>query len=96
MTDIRPVLRTGALAHWDSFTAGCIPCKVLAVTGEGGAPSTAAECVVRLTASRGVYKRGEVLRNQGALHVIPRGALFQRDYGARIRYYTVEPDKVQS
>jgi hypothetical protein len=88
--DIRPVLRAGALAHVELYPY-TIPCKVLSVCGTSGAPAGTNAATVRLTATRGPWKKGEI-RNAWGCRVIPRGALKQRRMGARITYYTVEPD----
>lgn len=87
-TDIRPTLRVGCLAYYDSLS-GLIPCKVLSISGENGHASSEQDVTVKLTANRKAYKRGEVI-TQSALWVIPRDAIFKRRYGARIGYYTVE------
>lgn len=89
---VRPVLRSGGLAHFDTVT-GCIPCKVLSITGESGAASSLQRVTVKTTATRGAFKKGEVISGILGLHVIPRGALFPRRSGARIGYYTIEVDK---
>lgn len=88
--DVRPVLRAGSLAYFDSHLNGPMPCKVLAILGESGAPSMQT-VRIKLTAARpgSGYARGDVL-HEHAMRVIPRGALFKRRYGARIGYYTVE------
>jgi hypothetical protein len=77
-------LKTGDLAYFDSF-AGLVPCKIIAMTGRSGIASTAQEIVLRLTARRGAYRRGEVVLTTG-LHAVPRGAV----RGNRIRPYQVE------
>lgn len=87
--DLRPVLRAGCFAHWDSMS-GAIPCRVISITGKSGVPSSEQSVIIKLTAHRGPYKRGEVFCDVWALHVVPRGALKQRRLGARITYYTVE------
>ena len=69
-------VKTGGLAYYDTF-AGLIPCRVLAVTGESGAASTSQMVCFRLTANKGVYRRGERLESSG-LHVFPRTAVHQR------------------
>jgi hypothetical protein len=60
------------LAHVDLFSAGAAPCRVVAVreTRDGGLSFD-----VQLTAARGFYRRGEVLRGSGPRAVIPRGFL---------------------
>jgi hypothetical protein len=85
---VRPVLRAGSLAYWDSMS-GMIPCKVTAIEGKSGAASSDQTVAFRLTADRGAYKRGERFECW-ALHVVPRDAYFKRRHGARIGYYTVE------
>lgn len=97
------VLRTGALAYYDSMQ-GMLPCKVLAIRpnvlvahGEpapdcDGAPSSRQMVTVRLTAKRGPWDKGEVLEAWG-LRVVPRDACAWRGYGRTIGYYTVECDK---
>lgn len=87
--DLRPVLRAGCLAYWDSMS-GPIPCKVISITGKSGPASSDQAVSFKITAHRGPYKRGEVFCDVWALHVVPRGALKQRRLGARITYYTVE------
>lgn len=75
----------GALAYWDSLTAGPVPCRVESV----GDPNDYGirEVIIRLTAAQGVYKRGELVTVLPR-HVIPRSALFTRDGFYRIRAYT--------
>lgn len=87
-TAVRPVLREGSLAYFDSLQ-GPIPCKVRTISGVSGAPGSAQWVTVVLTANRGPWKRGETQTGFGH-RFIPRGALKQRRYGARITYYTVE------
>ena len=76
-------LTNGSLAYYDCF-AGLIPCKVLSITGTSGMCGSDQQVTFKLTASRGAYKRGEVLNSWG-LHVVPRGAV----RGNRIRSYQV-------
>lgn len=59
----------GDLAFYDTFS-GCIPCKVLSISGS---PGNTSQCriIFKLTTSRGAYRRGEVLESD-ALKVIPR------------------------
>ena len=87
-TDVWPVLRVGDLAYYDGV-CGIIPCKVMAMTGTSGAPSTDQCVTVRFTVTRHGWKRGDELRCF-SFCVIPRAAYFKRRYGARIGYYTVE------
>jgi hypothetical protein len=84
----RPVLRVGCLAYYDSGT-GVIPCRVLSIRGESGAPGSASSARIKTTAVRNGWPRGTEF-DSGTQHVIPRRAFFPRRYGARIGYYTVE------
>ena len=84
---IRPVLTVGALAYLDAFTA-IVPCKVLKIEGESGAPGMQL-VTVRVTADRKAWKRGEIYTSL-ARHVCPRDAFYWRRPGARIGYYTVQ------
>ena len=97
MRDVRPVLRAGALAVADQFQH-IIPCKVLDVLpalsfyADGKSDNCAPglqRVRVRLTATRGPYKRGEVI-GLHARNCYPREAYFPRQLGARVGYYTVE------
>jgi hypothetical protein len=74
----------GALAYWDSYTAGLVPCKVENV----GAPNDYGQraVFVRLTASRGIYKRGELI-GDSARGIVPRSAVYVRGGQYRIRSY---------
>jgi len=82
-------LKAGALAYFDSFV-GLVPCKVLSIKGESGRANSAQEVTFKITASRGPYKRGEIMR-RSALWVVPRGAVRRRKHGAVILPYSVEP-----
>lgn len=86
--DLRPVLRVGDLAYYDSLV-GMFPCRVLGIRGESGAPGSAQSVRVKLTAKRNGWPVGAEFETQG-LNVIPRAAYFRRRYGARIGYYTIE------
>lgn len=79
-------LKTGDLAYFDTFS-GCIPCKVVKITGESGSAASSQAVVVVLTAGRGAYKRGERHAAWG-LHVAPRKSV----KGNRIRFYNVQVD----
>ena len=81
-------LKTGDLAYYDSL-AGCLPCKVLSITGHSGPGGSSQTVTFKLTADRSRYgfKRSEVLTAWG-LHVCPRRAV----HGNRIRFYTVQAD----
>ena len=81
-------LKTGDLAYLDTF-AGLVPCKVVSMTGENGRPSSSQTIVVRLTASKGAYKRGETIESNG-LHVVARGAVYVSSGMFRIRPFVME------
>ena len=81
-------LKAGALAYFDSFV-GLVPCKVLSIKGESGRANSAQEVTFKITASRGPYKRGEIMR-RSALWVAPRDAIKWSKYGVSIRPYSVE------
>lgn len=84
------VLRAGALCFYDTF-AGLVPCRALRVyyAFEWGAlPRLVAD--VKLTATRGAYRRGETLRAVSSHYVVPRGAVRVRSGQFRIGAYTVE------
>lgn len=85
------ILAAGKLAYYDTF-AGPVPCKVLSITTEPNAPEEHLSTPgswhrvdIQLTADRGAYRKGEVVRDLWSLHVVPRGAL----RGNRILAYTV-------
>lgn len=88
--DVRPVLRAGDLAYYDSLT-DMIPCKVISIRGVSGVPSYAQRVTVKVTARKGssAFKNGEEFDAFG-FRVVPRAAYFPRRYGASIGYYTVE------
>ncbi len=88
MKDLRPVLRVGDLAYYDSMV-GMIPCRVMAIRGESGPASSASSALVKTTAARNGWPRGTMF-DTWTLHVVPRAAYFRRRYDARIGYYTVE------
>lgn len=65
----------GTKAYIDCFS-GLVPCEVVDVLDFG--------CVlVRVTANRGAYRKGEVLQQRGH-HVPPREMVRRRKYGNRI------------
>lgn len=78
----------GTLAFYDSF-AGLIPCKVEQIEDklhrDSNLRGCSSSCIIRakLTASRGAYKRGEIIEST-ALHIVPRNYVRRRKYGARI------------
>lgn len=87
-----PTLRAGALAYFDSFVAGLVPCKVLSIKGESAECARSdQEVTLKLTAARGPYKRGEIMQSS-ALWVAPRDAIRRTKYSARITAYAVECD----
>ena len=88
MNNLRPVLRTGDLAYYDALTA-IIPCRVLSIRGESGAPGSASSVRIKTTAARNGWPKGTEF-DSFSHHVVPRGAMKFRRYGARITYYTVE------
>lgn len=80
------VYGAGALAYADFFGAGLVPCKVLAVAEPGdGRHVTRGRVVVRLTATRGPWKRGEVLTVTGP-DAVPRDCV--RTIGGRYQIST--------
>lgn len=85
--DLRPVLRVGSLAYFDSL-GGAVPCKVISIFLVRGTPHVR----VKFTATRGAFKRGEGW-TAFSHNVVPRAAFHKRRYGARIGYYTVEVSK---
>jgi hypothetical protein len=56
----------GDLVYLDTF-AGLVPCKIEAVTDRG--------ITVKITATRGAYKRGSVERHNSPGHVLPRAVV---------------------
>jgi hypothetical protein len=76
-----PTLKAGCKAYVDSF-AGLIPCKVLSVHNKW-------EVSVKLTGTRGAYKRRETI-TENSLHVVPRAAVHVRNGQYRIRPYSTE------
>jgi hypothetical protein len=86
-----PTLRSGDLAYYDSF-AGLIPCKVIHITGHTSETATSeADVTVRLTATRGAYRKGETLSGW-SLHIVPRAAVFTSRGQHRIGPYRVQAD----
>lgn len=66
----------GELAYWDTFS-GLVPCKVLTVTQKKWVQGLSLQ--VRLTATRGAYKRGETtwVRAKG---IVPRSSVRSYDH----------------
>ena len=65
----------GELAYWDTF-AGLVPCKVLEIRSN---ELDRLSLRVKLTATRGAYKRGEVawVRSRA---IVPRGSVRTRNH----------------
>ncbi len=85
------IYTAGQLAYLDTF-AGMVPCKVLRVIEPAsGNTVTKGKIEIRLTATRGAYKRGEVLIDQ-ACNVVPRPQRFCRcgKYKVNTNYYWSE------
>jgi hypothetical protein len=74
------VARAPTLAYLDSFI-GLVPCKVLSVEDRA--------VTLKITATRGPYKRGEVLTRY-ANSVVPRPAVWRRKHQYAIRPYKWE------
>lgn len=70
----------GSLAYLDRMT-GMIPCKVLDITPKA--------ITIKVTATRGPYKRGEVIPVSLRHHVVPRKAVYVRGHQYRIASFTV-------
>lgn len=71
------------LAYHDTF-AGLVPCRILAV---GDWSDSRSHAVVKYTATRGAYRRGEQqCVTLGSL--VPRTAVYRRNYMYRIRPFT--------
>ena len=70
--------KIGELAFWDT-SCGMIPCKVLSVRED----PTGKKVKIRLTASRGAYKKGEV-REESTFWVVPRGNVRRHKNGIMI------------
>jgi hypothetical protein len=81
-------LKTGELAYLDTF-AGLVPCKVVKMEGASGFPSSSQTVVVKLTTSKGAYRRGEIIESNG-LHVVARGAVYVRGGQFRIKAFVME------
>lgn len=84
ITGALPTLRVGELAFLDSF-AGLVPCRVLAI---GDASEALRSVRVKVTATRGAYRRGEEVESN-VLNVCPREAVRRRKHGAVILPYLV-------
>lgn len=75
----------GTLAYIDSFSCGLVPCKVIRVVhpGNGQQVCGESELVVKVTANRGHFRRGEELTERAYL-VVPRPHIRRRQYHYRI------------
>lgn len=73
----------GELAYIDSFL-GLIPCKVLRVDEPSTPSVTSGKVVIRVTADRPAFRRGEVSTETGH-NVIPRSRVYTRNGMYRIR-----------
>src|SRR5262245_55086537 len=75
------------LAYLDTFS-GLVPCTVLSVRHTPNCVGRAEFTIeVRLNATRGAYKRGEVIHDETPLHVFPRSHVIglHRRGGSRTR-----------
>lgn len=84
------VLRAGMLAFFHSFGAGLVPCKVLRIYVDPDRGGKLADVVITATRNRGTWKRGEIMREQSARWIVPRGAVFTRGHVYRIAPYRIE------
>ncbi len=84
----------GELAYLDTF-AGLVPCKVTAVRVSSDEGYERVRVSVKLTATRGAYRRGELIDNQDGAYVVPRCKVRVRDHKYRIRtdYAWMENDR---
>jgi hypothetical protein len=83
-------LQTGTLAYFDTMRSGLIPCKVVSIKAR---ETSGHDVTVRLTASRGAYKRGETVFQISARYVVPRASVRGiRGYSPRILPYYVRAD----
>jgi|LakMenE18May11ns_1017448.scaffolds.fasta_scaffold9734746_2 hypothetical protein len=77
-----------SLAYFDSFS-GLVPCKVISISDElsqcPGLNGRTTKCLisVRLTATVGAYKKGEII-DSNPLRVIPRSNVRRSKYGTKI------------
>lgn len=66
-----PTIGTGDLAYFDTFS-GLVPCRIVSVTDrETYYGRVETDVVVKLTATRGAYLKGELVTADPA-HVVPR------------------------
>lgn len=76
-------LRQGSLAYVDTLTAGLVPCKIAGY--EQASPFCETVVRVVVTATRGGYKRGEVLKGRLGRVVAREAVIERRDCSPRIR-----------
>jgi len=81
-------LKANGAAYCDC-AAGLVPCRVLSIRGESGQANSTQEVTFAITASRGAYKRGEILSSD-ALSIAPRDAVKRRKHGVVVLPYSVE------
>ena len=87
------ILKRDALAFIDSF-AGLVPCKVLRIKHNDihkcgtFAQQSDITVTVRITATRGAYRLGEVL-TLPSHNVVPRGSVYTRNGQYRVAVYSV-------
>ena len=79
----------GELAYYDTFV-GLVPCKVTKVWRDNGHTLVS----IKLTATRGAYKRGEEIADLRHDYVVPRSSVRVRSGMYRIcNNYTWQPMK---
>lgn len=61
-------LKAGDLASYDAFLSGMVPCKVLEITQDGDEKVAR----VRVTGTRGAYKKGEILHLRCTQNLVHR------------------------
>lgn len=74
MTDL--TLNTGDLAYLDTLSSGLVKLKVIRIendTRQDGKPVK--HVVVRVTADRGAYRRGELINSEMLGRIVPRTAV---------------------
>jgi hypothetical protein len=76
--DTNPTPTPGRKCFFDTFT-GLIPCAIVGVRYDA---LKSPRIVARLTASRGAYKKGEIVESR--LHIIPRENVKRRKRGISI------------
>jgi hypothetical protein len=79
----------GALAYWDAYTSGLVPCKVTGYYRDDFFNQL--HVTVRVTAARGLYRKGEKVQAVPK-DVVPRSAVYVRGGQYRIRSYVWPAD----